>query len=268
MHVWWYRPPSGSVTWPQSSHPAGPKARPANCPPIPRRNPEIIAPVCGNELRSYDGMTSHSHAADRVRSEPPTGRGDRLARPERLPDRGRMSGMASDVAWWPARAPEASRERVAVVSVSYNTRELTGLLLWSLRRIVNWPGLEIVIVDNGSRDGSAELLADAEQAGFCAVLANDVNRHGDRDPYRNLPGHRVRVPAQPSVAGGSQRHRPEQATPGDLHIRSLMPRVDQVPPPLQRLGADLRGTGSGPVPISPGARCGTSAGAAWDRLPG
>src|ERR1035441_7001240 len=90
-----------------------------------------------------------------------------------------MSGMASDVAWWPARAPEASRERVAVVSVSYNTRELTGLLLWSLRRIVNWPGLEIVIVDNGSRDGSAELLADAEQAGFCAVLANDVNRqHG------------------------------------------------------------------------------------------
>lgn len=87
--------------------------------------------------------------------------------------------MASDVAWWPARAPEASRERVAVVSVSYNTRELTGLLLWSLRRIVNWPGLEIVIVDNGSRDGSAELLADAEQAGFCAVLANDVNRqHG------------------------------------------------------------------------------------------
>ena len=177
-----------------------------------------------------------------------------------------MSGMASDVAWWPARAPEASRERVAVVSVSYNTRELTGLLLWSLRRIVNWPGLEIVIVDNGSRDGSAELLADAEQAGFCAVLANDVNRHGDRDPYRNLPGHRVRVPAQPSVAGGSQRHRPEQATPGDLHIRSLMPRVDQVPPPLQRLGADLRGTGSGPVPISPGARCGTSAGAAWDRL--
>src|ERR1039457_2467223 len=70
MHVWWYRAPSGSVTWPQSSHPADPKARPANCPPIPRRNPEIIAPVCGNELRSYDGMTSCSHAADRVRLPP------------------------------------------------------------------------------------------------------------------------------------------------------------------------------------------------------
>ncbi len=86
--------------------------------------------------------------------------------------------MASDVVWWP-RAPGASRGRVAVVSVSYNTRELTGFLLWSLRRIVHWPGLEIVIVDNGSRDGSAELLAEAGQAGVCALLANDVNRqHG------------------------------------------------------------------------------------------
>lgn len=73
----------------------------------------------------------------------------------------------------------ASRERVAVVSVSYNTRELTGFLLWSLRRIVTWRGLEIVIVDNGSRDGSAELLTEAARAGICVVLANDVNRqHG------------------------------------------------------------------------------------------
>jgi glycosyltransferase involved in cell wall biosynthesis len=52
-------------------------------------------------------------------------------------------------------------------------------LLWSLRRVMNWPGLEIVIVDNGSRDGSAELLAEAGQAGVCVLLANDVNRqHG------------------------------------------------------------------------------------------
>jgi glycosyltransferase involved in cell wall biosynthesis len=86
--------------------------------------------------------------------------------------------MVSDVVWWPG-APEASRQRVAVVSVSYNTRELTGFLLWSLRRIVTWPALEIVIVDNGSRDGSAELLAEAGRAGVCALLANDVNRqHG------------------------------------------------------------------------------------------
>ncbi len=68
---------------------------------------------------------------------------------------------------------------MAVVSVSYNTRELTGFLLWSLRRIVNWPALEIVIVDNGSQDGSAELLTEAAHAGVCELLANDVNRqHG------------------------------------------------------------------------------------------
>ena len=68
---------------------------------------------------------------------------------------------------------------MAVLTVSYNTRELTAFLLWSLRRIVNRPDLEIVVVDNGSRDGSAELLAEAAAAGVCVLLANDVNRqHG------------------------------------------------------------------------------------------
>jgi glycosyltransferase involved in cell wall biosynthesis len=86
--------------------------------------------------------------------------------------------VAGDVVWWPG-APGGAPDRVAVVSVSYNTRELTGLLLWSLRRIVDWPDLDIVVVDNGSRDGSAEMLAEAEQGGVCVLLANDVNRqHG------------------------------------------------------------------------------------------
>jgi glycosyltransferase involved in cell wall biosynthesis len=68
---------------------------------------------------------------------------------------------------------------VTVVTVSYNTRELTAFLLWSLRTIVDWPDLEILVVDNGSRDGSAQLLAEAERGGVCTLIANPDNRnHG------------------------------------------------------------------------------------------
>ena len=84
--------------------------------------------------------------------------------------------MASDVVWWPA-GPKASRERATALIISYNTRELTAFLLWSLRTIVSWPELEIVVVDNGSRDGSAQLLAEAERDGVCTLLANPGNRH-------------------------------------------------------------------------------------------
>jgi glycosyltransferase involved in cell wall biosynthesis len=80
------------------------------------------------------------------------------------------------VTWWPD-APGPSGDRVAVVTVSYNTRELTALLLWSLRQILQWPCLDVVVVDNGSDDGSAELLADAEKGGVCVLLANHRNRH-------------------------------------------------------------------------------------------
>jgi cellulose synthase/poly-beta-1,6-N-acetylglucosamine synthase-like glycosyltransferase len=66
---------------------------------------------------------------------------------------------------------------VTALTVSYNTRELTAFLLWSLRTIVRWPELEIVVVDNGSRDGSARLLAEAERNMVCTLLANPANRH-------------------------------------------------------------------------------------------
>ncbi len=86
--------------------------------------------------------------------------------------------MASDVVWWPG-GPEASRDSVTALIVSYNTRELTAFSLWSLRTVLSWPDLEIVVVDNGSRDGSAELLAEAERGGVCTLLANSGNRqHG------------------------------------------------------------------------------------------
>jgi GT2 family glycosyltransferase len=67
------------------------------------------------------------------------------------------------------------RGRVAIVTVSYNTVELTAFLLWSLHRVLDWPLSEIVVVDNGSVDGSRDLLADADHAGLCILLANDRN---------------------------------------------------------------------------------------------
>ena len=54
--------------------------------------------------------------------------------------------MSDGLVRWPARP--VTPGRVAVITVSYNTRELTALLLWSLRRILAWESLEIVVVDN------------------------------------------------------------------------------------------------------------------------
>jgi len=85
--------------------------------------------------------------------------------------------MVDGVVPWPDRP--AAPGRVAVVTVSYNTRELTALLLWSLRRILDWESLETVVVDNGSKDGSAELLARIDAAGGCRLIPNASNlMHG------------------------------------------------------------------------------------------
>lgn len=85
--------------------------------------------------------------------------------------------MPDGVVRWPDRP--VTPGRVAVVTVSYNTRELTALLLWSLRRILEWESLEAVVVDNGSTDGSAELLAKTAAAGGCRLIQNAGNAmHG------------------------------------------------------------------------------------------
>lgn len=128
--------------------------------------------------------------------------------------------MTEDTTWWPAE-PETAPDRVAVVTVSYNTRELTAFLLWSLHRVVSWPDLEIVVVDNGSRDGSAQLLAGAARAGACVLVRNDVNRQiwqpgrgaftDGGDPSLGLlasaGGLGLRQAAFPFTAGGYIIHR-------------------------------------------------------------
>ena len=88
-------------------------------------------------------------------------------------------------------------KQVTVVSVSYNTKELTALLLWSLHRILDPPDLSILVVDNGSTDGSADLLRAARDAGLCELIANDTNLgHG---PALNIAMSAAQVAEAPRV---------------------------------------------------------------------
>lgn len=86
--------------------------------------------------------------------------------------------MTTEQRWWPTQAMTV-RGRAAVLTVSYNTLELTALLIWSLRRLLDWPDLQVLVVDNGSTDGSAEMLSELVGLGTCSVICNGLNlQHG------------------------------------------------------------------------------------------
>jgi GT2 family glycosyltransferase len=63
------------------------------------------------------------------------------------------------------------------VVVSYNTRRLTAQLIYSLYRTLRPPAFHLVVVDNGSTDGSAELLSAVAEAGLCDIIRNQENRY-------------------------------------------------------------------------------------------
>lgn len=66
---------------------------------------------------------------------------------------------------------------MAVVVVTYRHPDLTLLCLESLRRCTIWPALDIVIVDNASPDGTAEICQEvASRDRRVQVLANSANR--------------------------------------------------------------------------------------------
>ena len=67
--------------------------------------------------------------------------------------------------------------RPGVVAVSYNTRRLTAQLIYSLYRNLRPPEFHLVVVDNGSSDGSAELLSAVADAGICDLIRNPENRY-------------------------------------------------------------------------------------------
>ena len=74
--------------------------------------------------------------------------------------------------------PEPSAAgRPGIVVVSYNTRRLTAQLIYSLYRTLRPPAFHLVVVDNGSADGSAELLSGVAEAGLCDFIRNPENRY-------------------------------------------------------------------------------------------
>jgi GT2 family glycosyltransferase/glycosyltransferase involved in cell wall biosynthesis len=65
---------------------------------------------------------------------------------------------------WPARAARMlgairdAHPRVSVIIVSYDNRELTRTCVESVLAHSTYPNIEVLVVDNGSMDGSAEML--------------------------------------------------------------------------------------------------------------
>ncbi len=78
---------------------------------------------------------------------------------------------------WPATRVREDF-RVAVVTVNYNTRELIARLLYSLYSLLGGDLLgSVVVVDNGSDDGSVELLAPLAERGLITLVRNESNRY-------------------------------------------------------------------------------------------
>ena len=66
--------------------------------------------------------------------------------------------------------------RVSVVVLTYNNLDFTRACLHSIEEESHWPGLEVIVVDNASADGTREFLRDWEQGGGNRkVILNDAN---------------------------------------------------------------------------------------------
>jgi GT2 family glycosyltransferase/glycosyltransferase involved in cell wall biosynthesis len=67
--------------------------------------------------------------------------------------------------------------KVSIVIVTYNNADLNRLCLESVFARTEWPQFEVIVVDNGSTDGTPELLREFQRAHpNLTVIANTTNR--------------------------------------------------------------------------------------------
>src|SRR5579862_3160459 len=78
---------------------------------------------------------------------------------------------------WPVDMPVGPEAPVGVVVVSYNTINLTAQMIYSLYLRVHAPRFHLVVVDNASTDGSAQMLRALAEAGLCDVILNENQRY-------------------------------------------------------------------------------------------
>ena len=88
-----------------------------------------------------------------------------------------MTTSEERVLWWPITDVAIEPYGVTVVTVNYNTRRLVSMLLWSVYRFLGSELRSVVVVDNGSSDGSTEILQACARAGLCEAILNDTNRY-------------------------------------------------------------------------------------------
>lgn len=95
---------------------------------------------------------------------------------ERAPDPGLLENVPHPIAGY-AGAIAALHPLTSIVIVNWNRAGLTRLCIESVLRWSIWPRLEIVLVDNGSTDGSREVLEELQDAHpELHVVFNDGNR--------------------------------------------------------------------------------------------
>jgi len=89
-----------------------------------------------------------------------------------------MTGEVRErVSWWPTTDLAIEPHGVTVVTVNYNTKRLVSMLLWSLYRFLGSELRSVVVVDNGSADGSVAILRACAGAGLCEPILNGTNRY-------------------------------------------------------------------------------------------